>query len=157
MRRRCVVTGDRRLKAFPPSIPSCLESRCRFFLHLTIKLLLESRFLHALAAPDVLHQAVPLRQSVDGIVALTHSTDEAAQSVDVVLSGDCAAVLVNLGDGDLDGTVVFGLDDAVGGAALARDVAVMPTLVSLFLSYAYCSSSPRILTGRRYHHGRSPF
>lgn len=41
----------------------------------------------------------------------------------MVLAGDSAAVLVNLGDGDLDGGVVLGLDDAVGGAALARNVA----------------------------------
>jgi hypothetical protein len=40
----------------------------------------------------------------------------------VVLALDGTAVLVNLGDGELDGSVVLGLDDAVGGAALARDV-----------------------------------
>lgn len=33
-----------------------------------------------------------------------------------------STVLVNLSDGDLDGCVVLGLDDAVGGAALAGDV-----------------------------------
>lgn len=45
----------------------------------------------------------------------------------MVLTG-VAAVLVNLGDGDLDGGVVVGLDDAVGGAALAGDVAVIALL-----------------------------
>ena len=41
----------------------------------------------------------------------------------MVLAGDLTAVLVNLSDGDLDGGVVLGLDDAVGGRALPGDVA----------------------------------
>ena len=41
----------------------------------------------------------------------------------MVLAGDLTAVLVDLGDGDLDGGVVLGLDDAVGGRALPGDVA----------------------------------
>lgn len=51
----------------------------------------------------------------------------------MVLTG-VAAVLVNLGDGDLDGGVVVGLDDAVGGAALAGDVAVIELLAFLRFS-----------------------
>jgi hypothetical protein len=78
----------------------------------------------SLAAPDALDEAVALRQAVHGIVALAHRSHEAAEGVDVVLAGDGAAVLVDLGDGDLDGAVVLGLDDAVGGAALAGDVEV---------------------------------
>lgn len=74
--------------------------------------------------PDVLEEAVPLREPVEGVVALADGSDEAAEGVDDVLAGDGAAVLVNLGDRDLDGGVVLGLDDAVGGAALAGDVAV---------------------------------
>ena len=41
----------------------------------------------------------------------------------MVLAGR-ASVLVNLCDGDLDGTVVLGLDDAVGRAALTWNVTV---------------------------------
>jgi hypothetical protein len=41
----------------------------------------------------------------------------------VVLAGNGTAVLVNLGNGDLDRAVVHGLDNAVGSAALAGDVA----------------------------------
>lgn len=78
----------------------------------------------SLAAPDVLNEAVALGQSVQGIVGLAHGADEAAEGVDVVLAGDGAARLVNLGDGNLDRGVVLGLDDAVGGRALAGDVAV---------------------------------
>lgn len=78
----------------------------------------------SLAAPDVLDEAVTLGQSVQGIVGLAHGADETAEGVDVVLAGDGATRLVNLGDGDLDGGVVLGLDDAVGGRALAGDVAV---------------------------------
>ena len=78
----------------------------------------------SLSAPDALDEAVALGQSVHGIVGLAHGTDEAAEGVDVVLAGDGTAGLINLGDGDLDGAVVLGLDDAVGGRALAGDVAV---------------------------------
>lgn len=84
----------------------------------------------SLGAPDALHQAVALGEAVQGIVALAHGADEAAQSVDLVLAGDGTAVLVNLGDGNLNGAVVLGLDDAVGSAALARDVAVKERNIS---------------------------
>lgn len=71
--------------------------------------------------PDVLEEAVPLGEAVHAVVALAHGADEAAKSVDLVLAS-VTAVLVNLGDGDLDRAVVLGLDDAVGRAALAGDV-----------------------------------
>jgi hypothetical protein len=73
------------------------------------------------SAPDILQQTISLRQSVQGIVALAHCSYKAAKGVDLALA--CvSAVLVNLADGDLDRCVVLGLDDAVGGAALAGDV-----------------------------------
>lgn len=75
----------------------------------------------AASAPDVLQQSIPLRQSVQGIVALAHGSHKSAQGVDLALAGE-SAVLVNLANGDLDGRMVLGLDDAVGGAALAGDV-----------------------------------
>jgi hypothetical protein len=88
-----------------------LRTRCRStFSHNLIDL--------SLSAPDVLEEAVTLGQSVEGVVALAHSSDEAAEGVDVVLALDGTAVLVNLGDR----AVILGLDDAVGGAALAGDV-----------------------------------
>lgn len=77
----------------------------------------------AACAPDVLQQTITLRQSVQGIVALAHGPYESAQGVDLVLAR-VSAVLINLADGDLDRCVVLGLDDAVGGAALAGDVTV---------------------------------
>lgn len=84
-----------------------------------------SRPLHlSLGAPDALEETVTLSKAVHGIVGLAHGADEAAEGVDVVLAGDSAAVLVDLGDVDLDRAVVLGLDDAVGGAALAGDVTV---------------------------------
>jgi hypothetical protein len=76
----------------------------------------------AAGGPHVADVAVTLGETVQGVIALAAGTDEAAQSVGLVLAG-VAAVLVNLADGDLDGGVVVGLDDAVGGAALAGDVA----------------------------------
>jgi hypothetical protein len=78
----------------------------------------------SLSAPDALEEAVALGQSVEGVVALAHGSDETAEGVDVVLALDGTTVLVNLGNGDLDRAVILGLDDAVGGAALAGDVKV---------------------------------
>jgi hypothetical protein len=74
--------------------------------------------------PDVLDEAVALGETVESIVALAHGPNETAQGIDVVLALDGTAVLVNLGDRNLDRGVILGLDDAVGGAALARDVTV---------------------------------
>merc|ERR1712230_95489 len=54
-----------------------------------------------LSTPDTLEEAVALRQSVQGVIAL-----------------------VNLADAELDTGVVFGFDDAVGRAAFAGDVEI---------------------------------
>jgi hypothetical protein len=72
-------------------------------------------------APDVLEVTVTLSEAVDAVVRLAHGADEAAESVGLGLASE-SAVLVDLGDADLDRAVVLGLDDAVGGAALAGDV-----------------------------------
>lgn len=76
-----------------------------------------------LSGPDVLQETVTLSEAVEGIVGLAHGADEAGESVDLVLAS-VSAVLIDLANGDLDGGVVLGLDDAVGGAALAWDVKV---------------------------------
>ena len=73
------------------------------------------------SAPDVLEESIALRKAVHAVVALAHGAYEAAEGVGLVLAG-VAAVLVDLGDGELDGGVVLGLDDTVGCAALAWDV-----------------------------------
>ena len=65
-------------------------------------------------APDALEEAVLLCEPVEAVVALAHGADEAAHGVDLVVTG-VAAVLVNLADADLDGSVVLGLYDASGG------------------------------------------
>lgn len=134
----------------------------------------------SLGGPDALDETVTLGQAVEGVVGLTHGTDEAAEGVDVVLAGDGTAGLVNLGDGDLDGGVVLGLDDAVGGRALAGDVTVgeeekrqveSANLKSLFCASrriktaaaavtatfeAHCNQKGA-LTGPQSRHGRFPF
>lgn len=73
-------------------------------------------------APYVLEEAVPLGQPVERVVAFAHGAHETAQSICLVLAG-IASILVDLADADLDRSVVLGLDDAAGGAALAGDVA----------------------------------
>lgn len=87
-------------------------------------------------APHVLEEAVALGEPVERVVALAHRADEPAHGVHLVLALDRAAVLVNLGDRDLDRGVVLGLNDPVGGAALPGDVAVgeSPTLANRFPS-----------------------
>lgn len=104
----------------------------------------------SLGGPDALDDAIALHKSVEGVVALAHGTDETAEGVDVVLALDLAAVLVNLGDRDLDGSVVLGLDDAVGGAALAGDVAVRREKYHKLVKSAHTLSlSPTRVTASR--------
>jgi len=76
-----------------------------------------------LRTPHSLQQPISLRQSIQAIIALAPTPHESTQRINLVLAG-VSTVLVNLADGDLNAGVVFGLDDAVGGAALAGDVAV---------------------------------
>jgi hypothetical protein len=66
------------------------------------------------SAPDALEEAILLCEPVQAVVGLAHGADEAREGVDLVVAS-VAAVLVNLADGDLDGSVVLGLDDASGG------------------------------------------
>lgn len=91
-------------------------------LHLTLHLS-QFRLSCGLGTPDALEESVSLGESVEAVVALGAGTNEAGQGIHLVLSG-ITAVLVNLADADLHAGVVLGLDDAVGGAALARHVAV---------------------------------
>ena len=72
--------------------------------------------------PDVLEQTVLLGKSVEGVVGLASGSDVAAQGVGDVLAWDGSALLVDLGDVDLDRGVVVGLDDSVGGRALSWNV-----------------------------------
>jgi hypothetical protein len=63
-------------------------------------------------------------QPVESIVRLASPPNKSAESVCDRLVEDCLALLVNLGDVDLDRSVVFCGDDLVGDGALARDVEV---------------------------------
>ena len=116
-----------------------------------------------LGAPDVLEEAVALGEAVQGIVALAHGADETGQGVDDVLALDGPAVLVDLGDGDLAGAVVLGLDDAARRRALAGDVTVGGGTLESVRSLSGRGRAIVVvgqqggLTGRRFHHGRSPF
>lgn len=108
----------------------------------------------ALRAPDALQEPVALCEAVEGVVALAHGADEAGESIGDVLALDSAAVLIDLGDGDLARTVVLGLDDAARRRALAGDVTGGASV-----SIGSCAAAELVgeLTGRRSRHGRSPF
>jgi hypothetical protein len=77
-----------------------------------------------LPTPNGLQEPIPLRQSVQAVVALSAAAHEATERVHLVLTG-VAARLVDFADADLDGGVVFGFNDAVCGGALAGDVTVV--------------------------------
>ncbi len=73
-------------------------------------------------APDVLEEAVLRGQTVQRIVRLAHGADETRQGVRLEGVGD-AAGLVNVGDVNLDGSVVLGSDESTSGRAviISRD------------------------------------
>lgn len=73
-------------------------------------------------APHILHESIALSETVQAVVALAHGSYKSAESIDLVLAS-VAAVLVDLANTNLNGSVVLGLDDAVGRAAFAGDVA----------------------------------
>ena len=73
--------------------------------------------------PNTLQEPIALTQAVHAIVRFAHGANEAAEGVDLVITG-VATVLVDAADGDLDRGVVFGFDDAVCRGAFAGDVAV---------------------------------
>lgn len=77
------------------------------------------------SAVDTLEEAVPLCQSVQRVVALPLRANETAQRVDVVVSGNGTAVIRDLCDRNLDGSVILRLDNPVRSATFSRDVAVV--------------------------------
>lgn len=103
------LTMKLRVKSIHPLLGSV--PRCPQLAHLSLR------------APDTLEDAVPLRKPVHRVVALAHRPHKAAEGIDVVLALDGPAVLGDFRNGDLDGRMVLGLDDAICSAALARDVA----------------------------------
>jgi hypothetical protein len=110
-------------------------------------------------APDRLEEAVLLCEPVHAVVGLAHGADEAAEGVDLVLAG-VAAVLIDLGDADLDGGVVLGLDDASGsgleGVSIARRVKFERCGHSRICGgrklqfVSHCSSSFKLQAGSRF-------
>lgn len=73
--------------------------------------------------PNILQQAIPLREPIKRIVALPHAPYESRQRIRDVLASVVTQV-VYFSDRDLNRCVVLCFDDAVGGAALAGDVEV---------------------------------
>jgi hypothetical protein len=88
------------------------------------------------SAPDALEEAILLCEPVEAVVALAHGADEAAEGVDLVVAG-VAAVLVNLADADLDGSVVLGLDDASGGRLEGISIATRASIGALAGTHAF--------------------
>jgi hypothetical protein len=88
------------------------------------------------SAPDALEEAILLCEPVEAVVALAHGADEAAEGVDLVVAG-VAAVLVNLADADLDGSVVLGLDDASGGRLGGISIALRESIGALAGTHAF--------------------
>lgn len=72
--------------------------------------------------PDVLQQTVLLGQSVDRVVSLTSGSDVAGQGVGGVRTSNGSALSIDVGDVDLDGSVVLSLDDSVRSRTLSWHV-----------------------------------
>ena len=64
-----------------------------------------------------------VEEAVEGGVSVTLLAEETGES-DVVGLASEAAILVDLGDGELHRSVVLGVDHTVGSRALARDVQI---------------------------------
>ena len=114
--------------AFPcPGRPKCHLSSCRSYIVSFLKPGFAIRpfsFSFPLfgTGPDLVQESSLLAKAVHRVISLAHGAYEASERKRCVLSG-CAALGGNVGNGDLDRGVVLGADDAVGGAALAGDVA----------------------------------
>mgnify|MGYP001321979848 CR=1 FL=1 len=67
--------------------------------------------------------AITLEEEVEGGIRFSLTAHETSHGVSGVLAGVLAG-LINLTDVDLDGGVLLGAEDAVGGGALAGDVHV---------------------------------
>lgn len=81
-----------------------------------------ARSSHLLPTPYALQHSIPLRQSIQRVIALAHGAHKAAQSVYLVFAR-VPSIFVHFADGDLHRGVVFGFDDAIGGGAFAGNVA----------------------------------
>jgi hypothetical protein len=102
--------------------PSMADLRCFLIAACAVPQLHIPKHLSG-SAPDTLEEAILLCEPVEAVVALAHGADEAAEGVDLVVAG-VAAVLVNLADAELDGSVVLGLDDASGGGLEGVSIAI---------------------------------
>lgn len=65
-----------------------------------------------------------LGETVQRVIALAKLSDEAGERKDGGLPGDHSSVGVNIGNGDLDGSMVLGLNDAASSGTLSGDVKV---------------------------------
>lgn len=92
----------------------------------------------AASAPHILQQTIPLRQPVQRVIALTHGSHESAESVNLALACE-STILINLANGDLDGCMILGLDNAVGGTALSGDVKVDEFTLVVFHLGGFCA------------------
>merc|ERR1719259_144499 len=77
-----------------------------------------------LAFSGVGDDAVLPGQPEERIVALAHAPDFAAESVRLVLARHATRFLVQLRDVDLDGSMVAGADNSVGGRALPGHIQI---------------------------------
>lgn len=65
-----------------------------------------------------------LGKSVQGVITFTKLSDEAGERKDGGLSRNHAAIGVNVGNSDLNGSMVLGLDDSASGSTLSGHVKV---------------------------------
>lgn len=63
-------------------------------------------------------------KTVERVVGFTGSTDGTRDGIGLGLALDDSSVGINIGNVDLDGSMILGIDESAGSRALSRDVQV---------------------------------
>lgn len=103
-----------------PSLPLSIPAFLKSSTHLCTAYSSNSLPLPANSILTALFGSEPVQR----VVALSCPADESRHGEDGRGSLDHSSILVDVGDGNLDGSVVLGLDDAAGSGALSWDVEV---------------------------------
>ena len=72
--------------------------------------------------PNVLQQTIVLSQTVQRVIGFTSGSNVTGQSVSDVFTWNGAAFFINLGNVDLNRSVVIGFDDSVGSRTLSWNI-----------------------------------
>ena len=92
-----------------------LKKRLPFYCYTIIIFLTRVR-------PNVFQQTIVLSQTVQRVIGFTSGSNVTGQSVGDVFTWDGTAFFINLGNVDLNRSVVIGFDDSVGCRTLSWNI-----------------------------------